>query len=174
MAEVLGQGDAEDAGGAQGDVHAAGEVAVQLQGIEHGRRRDHAAVIGCVVGEDGLDHQVEAVGDDHLLGKAPKDAHAAPVEVVLVDGSAGPELLGRLTVTADGAFHDLGEEAQEKRDPAQVGVGRDGAAIDVEEVRRRHERVERDADGHADVRHRHGHVQAEERKKRPRHLAEED
>lgn len=127
-----------------------------------------------LVVKPGLDHQVEAVGDDHLLGESPKDAHAAPVEVVLVYGGAGPELLGRLVITADGAFHDLGEEAQEKRDPAQVGVGRDGAAIDVEEVRRRHERVERDADGHADVRHRHGHVQAEERKKRPCHLAEED
>ncbi len=147
LAEILGQRDAENAAHAEGDVHGAGEIAVQLYRVEHRAQGDDAAVVGGVVGEDRLDEGVQPIGDDHLLPQTPQHAQGTSIEVRSRDGVPRHELIGCLAIAADGTLHDLGKEPEEECHTTEVAVGRHGAAVHVDEVGAGHEGVERDADG---------------------------
>ena len=146
LAEILGQTYVEDAAHAEGYVHGAGEVAVQLQGIEHRRHGNHRTVVGGVVGEHRLHEGIQAVGDDHLLRQAPQHPQAARVQVRPRHRLAGHKGVSRLAVTANGPLHNLREVAEEQRHTAQIAIGGHRAAEHIDQVGAGHQGVERDAD----------------------------
>ena len=144
-AEVFAHGDAEHLRHAARNVDAAGEVGIQLQRVhERGQQHVGAGVVGVRPG-DGVDHAHGAVGDDELLEKAPQDQLRAVADVVKVIFVRVIELVRQLVVHADRALNDLREEGHEQRELADVALGGDLLAIDVQHIAHGLERVKRDA-----------------------------
>ena len=86
--EVGHQLEAEELGGADGDVGVPGEVAVDLEGEEDGAEDEGGAGEGLGVVEAHVDVGRAGVGDDDLLEHAPEDeAHA--VAPLLISEGAG-------------------------------------------------------------------------------------
>ena len=159
--EVLRHFHAKDLRRAHDRIHGAGKVHIELDGIAHRCDGDDAALVLAVVGKDCSDHQVQPVGHNELLGQAVQDAQKAGRQIVPGDRPYVPELLRCVTVAADGAFHDLGEEAHEQRQAAKVGLRWDDPTVDVNGIRYALEGEERDADGQKKMGHLHPHPSAQ-------------
>ena len=93
------------------------------------------------------------VADDRrvLLGETHEYAEHSRIQVIPCDGVPGAERRASLAVPANRSLHDLREEAQEERHPAQVPIGHHRFSIHVDEVGYGHQRVERYSDGYADA-----------------------
>ena len=152
LAEVFRQPDAEDLCAADDDVHRAREFHVQLAGVAHHRKGGDAAVIGGGIGKDALDQDVQPVGDDDLFHHAEQDALHAEGQVFPCERAALPQRQGGLPIAANRALHDLREKAEEQHEPAEVAVRADRAAVYVDQVGYRLQRIERNADGQQECR----------------------
>ena len=71
MVEVLFHRDAEQLGDALDDVHAAGEIGVELEGAKEGSDPEGQAIVELVAAQDAGDEKVQPVGDDQLLKITP-------------------------------------------------------------------------------------------------------
>ena len=152
--EVLHQVEAEDLRRADRDHGIAAEVAVDLQ--RKGQRRQqqrHTAECGVIV-PDCVHEDRRPVGDDHLQEEAPDHQDGAPGHPLRVPQFlfVGVLHLGQQIFRAlDGSRHELGEEGHEQRVAQQIALGLRVAAVHVDDVAQRLERVERNADGQQQV-----------------------
>ena len=127
-------------------IDAAGKVAVLLQGIQqHAQHRHRAAVCPRLRAEDGVHRRQRAVRDDHLLEQAPNHQQKAALQVVPVKGMALPKLRRELIVAPDRSLDELREERDEQRESCRILLRRVLAAVHVDQVAHRLERVERNA-----------------------------
>ena len=152
--EVLHQVEAEDLRRADRDHRVAAEVAVDLQRKRQRRQQQRHAAEGRVVVPDGVHEDRSPVGDDHLQEESPDHQDGALGHAFRV-----PQLLfvsvlylgQQVFRTLDGSRHELREERHEQRVAQQVLLRLRVAAVHVDDVAQRLERVERDADGQQQV-----------------------
>ena len=152
--EVLHQVEAEDLCRADRDHRVAAEVAVDLQRKRQRRQQQRHAAEGRVVVPDGVHEDRSPVGDDHLQEESPDHQDGALGHAFRV-----PQLLfvsvlylgQQVFRTLDGSRHELREERHEQRVAQQVLLRLRVAAVHVDDVAQRLERVERDADGQQQV-----------------------
>ena len=71
VVEVLLHRDAEQLGDALDDVHAAGEIGVELEGAKEGSDPEGQAIVELVAAQDAGDEKVQPVSDDQLLKIPP-------------------------------------------------------------------------------------------------------
>ena len=149
--EVGHQLEAEELGGADGDVGVPGEVPVDLEGEEDGAEDEGGAGEGLGVVETHVDVGRTGVGDDDLLEHAPEDeAHA--VAPLLVGEFAGRgDLWQEVGGALDGSSDELREEGDEGGEGDGVSGGLEVAPVDVDGVGEGLEGVEGDADGQDDL-----------------------
>ena len=157
-AEVGAEADAEQARRADGDVRIPAEVPVDLQGKgEHAQHHRRPGPSGVPEGRVGIEPC--GVRDDHLLEHPPTDE--APPRPDLHSGQvAGPlDLWEQARGPHDGAGDQLGEEGHVGRKGDRIPGRRQAAAVHVDAVAQRLERVEADAhrqdDGHPERVHGH-------------------
>ena len=132
--EVLGDLHSQHLGHADGDVDAAGEVGVELHGVEeHHRQHVEPGVLLRRGGElpqgDG-----QPVGDDELFAQAPQGPHAAHGDWPGIPAVLGVQGLAQVVIAADGTLDQLGEEGDEEGEPAQTALRGVLAPVHVDEV----------------------------------------
>ena len=159
--EVFRQPDTHALGDADGDIDAAGEVAVELESIEqHGNEHISAVVIhedfaqlcGHLLAVDqGQNGYHQPVGDDHLLEIAPQNPHEALGYIPALKAVGFVQGLGQVAVAADGALDHLGEEGDEEGQLEDVILGLLLATVYIDDVAHGLEGVEGDAHGHDHV-----------------------
>lgn len=147
LSEVLGKPDAHEPGTAHGDIGVAGEVAVDLQGKEHGgQHHGHTTCTGSV--SIGRIHKGgQEVGDEHLFAVSTHQEPDALGDVLLIQGVGGLQLGQQVTGALDGSRHQLREKGDKQSVVPQVSLGPDGAPIDVKGVGHGLEHIEGDAHG---------------------------
>ena len=144
--EIGGQMIAQDPGGPDGHVGVTREIAIDLQAVGQHRqpRRDRAE--GPRVVEDVIHEERDVVGDEDLLEQADRELPETEKSVVPVQSDVGLQLGQEDGGTDDGPGYELREESHEQGKIEEVPAGLQPAAIDIDRVAERLERVERDAD----------------------------
>ena len=112
VGEVLVKVEAEYAAKADGDVGIAGEVEVDIEGVDYHRvpgaeEREG----GDILAEEGVHYHPEVVGQYHLFRQANYHPEGSLAKVGGVDG-AGLYLVLYHAVAHDGAGYQLGEEGE--------------------------------------------------------------
>src|SRR5690606_18406869 len=141
---------------ADGDVGVPREVAVDLEREEVRRDEDGPAVVDLWAPVDLADVDREAVGDDELLEEPPRHQLEPVEDAAPVPRLALVELREEVLAPLDGPRHELREEAHVEREVAEVPLGLLPPPVDVDGVRHRLERVERDPYREQQRRHAHG------------------
>ena len=152
--EVLHQVETEDLRRADRDHGIAAEIAVDLQRKGQSRQQQRHAAEGHVVVPHGVHEDRCPVGDDHLQEEAPDHqdgalCHALRIPQFLFVGvlHLGQQIFRAL----DRPCHELREERHEQSIAQEISLGLRVAAVHVDDVAQRLERVERDADGQQQV-----------------------
>ena len=172
-AEVDVQLDAEQLREAPRHVGVAGEVAVDLQREGVGRDQHVAARGRKGRREHRVDHRRQVVGDDDLLEEAGGDQPGAGRQVLAPDRARRRELRHQRRRPQDRARHEVREVGDEERVVDEAADRRHVAAVHVDDVGHRHERVERDAERQDDGEDRIADVEADGRQ-RPRRRVDEE
>ena len=154
--EVPGQAVAEQVGGAHGHVGVAREVAVDLQGVGQRGDPDRGAAVGRGVGEHLVGERCHAVRDGQLLEHAHQEELDSQVRPRPAPVLAAADLRQEVARPHDRPGHQVREERDEQQEVRQAPFGPCLAAVDVDGVVDRLERVERDP-------HREDHPQNRER-----------
>ena len=129
--EVAHQADAEEFGGADGDVTVTREVTVYLYGEECGcHDQMEAALVGDIV-PDVVHIDGAVVGHHHLLEEAPEHLSDAVDGCGIVKLPLSLELWQQVGGAFDGACHQLGEEAYIGEESHHVACGFQLATIDI-------------------------------------------
>ena len=149
--EILRNLKAEDPARAHRQVHGAGEVHVELDGVAHGGHGDDQPVVVLIVIKDRLDQQIEPVGHQNLFYQAIAHPLKAQQKILVAQRRGIPQLLGRLLIAADGPLHKQGKEAEIEGQAEEIAVGGNLLAVDVKEVGGRLHGVKGDADGQQEV-----------------------
>ena len=107
--KIFGQPDAEHLGHAQGDVHIAGEIGVQLHRVaQHRQGHIQPLVILPVVKHRVCQHR-SPFRHHHLFEKAPQDPLDAVHHIVIVKAVGLKQLGSQVRIFSDGALEDLGK-----------------------------------------------------------------
>jgi len=149
--EVGHQLEAEELGGADGDVGVSGEVAVDLEGEKDGTEDEGRAGKRFGVVETHVDVRRTGVGHDDLLEHAPEDEAHAVAPLRIVKGSGRGDLREQVGGPFDGARDQLREEGDKSPKGDRVAGGLEVAPIDVNGVGEGLEGVEGNADGQDDL-----------------------
>ena len=149
--EVGHQLEAEELGGADGDVGVPGEVPVDLEGEEDGPEDEGRAGERLGVVETHVDVGRTGVGHDDLLEHAPEDEAHAVAPLLVGEGPRRGDLRQQVGGPLDGARDELREEGDEGAKGDGVAGGLEVAPIDVDGVGEGLEGVEGDADGQDDL-----------------------
>ena len=149
--EVGHQLEAEELGGADGDVGVPGEVPVDLEGEEDGAEDEGGAGERLGVVETHVDVGRTGVGDDDLLEHAPEDEAHAVAPLLVGEGAGRGDLRQEVGGALDGPRDELGKEGDEGGEGDGVAGGLEVAAVDVDGVGEGLEGVEGDADGQDDL-----------------------
>ena len=153
MIEVLGQLEPEPARGPARDVGVGGEVRIDLDreredaGPQQRERRiaEREHLVG--------DH-ADVVGDHQLLEEAPADQPEPALRLVDREPARALDLRQQERGALDRPGHQVRKERDERGDVEQVAARVELAAVDVDRVAHRLERVERDPDRQQDAQRR--------------------
>ena len=143
--------DAEELGGADGDVGVPGEVAVDLEGEEDGAEDEGGPGEGLWGVEAHIDVGRARVGDDDLLEHAPEDEAHAVAPLLVGEGARRGDLRQEVGGALDGPGNELREERDKGGEGDGVSGGLEVASVDVDGVGEGLEGVEGDADGQDDL-----------------------
>src|SRR5262249_5235203 len=132
--EVLGEGDAQQQGDADGDVRVAAEVGVDLHGVAVDGDQDlRRAVLGRDAEHGVDDGGGDVAGDDHLLEQAAPDEEGGAGGVALGEHPGGVQLGEELRGAHDRPGDQVGEEGQVDGE-VQPAPGDQLAPVDVHDV----------------------------------------
>ena len=118
--EVFRQADAQHPGSADGHGGAAGKVAQNLQGVEHGGKHQADAGEAFDISIDGIHQNGGPVGNHQLLKIAPGQGQKTRPEVLKAGLFRGGILGQQLIPPADGAGNQLGKEGDKQGKPDKV------------------------------------------------------
>lgn len=149
--EVLPEADAEELRRADGHVGVAGEVGVDLEGVEDGSKQERAAGLRLNIGPDLVNVLGAAVGDDDFLEEAPEELSQAVCGCGVVECARFCVLWEEVGGASDGAGEELGEEADKGGVRYEVTGRLDLLLVDVDGVAEGGEGVEAYADGEDDL-----------------------
>src|SRR3989344_12856 len=137
--------------GTDGDIRVPRKIPVQLErekirGHEHRRagRRCRGSVCG-------IDQKTQTVRDHDLLHEPGRDAIQPRLDVAGVPPLLLMQLRNDARRPEDGPGDEMREECDERRETPQIRFRGERAAIDIDHVRDRLERIERNADRERDV-----------------------
>ena len=159
--EVLHQLEAERLRGAARRVRITREIAIDLEGEEHRRREQGRARIGRRIRVDGVHVRSEVVGDHDLLEQAPDDQLQAAFELAARKRSFALELRQQMRRALDRTRHELREKCHVERVVERIALGRDLAAIDIDDIAQALERVEGNAHRQHDLQRAHVRLEAD-------------
>ena len=142
--EVALQRDAEQLGRADCDVRIAREVAVDLERERHAAQQEHHAALVLVSVKDEVGKRGAIVGHDELLEQAPQHLPHSVGRLLIPERARALKLRQEVRGPLDGAGHQLREETDVGGKLDQVARGPQLAAIDVDGIRQRLKRIERD------------------------------
>ena len=145
--EVLHKTNAHDSRATDGDIRITGEVAIDLNGEKNGS--DDNAKARCRFGAviDRIDKFSDQIGNDDLFEKADRHFLQADESVIGFQFMRCFELRKQVIGALDRSRDELREEGNEKRIPAKMTFCLDFSAVNVNNVRKGLERVERNTDG---------------------------
>ena len=172
-AEVLHQIDAQEPGGAPGDVGVAGEIPVDLKG-----EGDHAQD-GPVAGKNGaggegiVGQHGAVVGHEDLFEEAYQHQAEAVLQVGGLKAAIGLQLGDELVAPLDGPRNQLREKGVEDRKGDEVAAGRSRSPVNIEDIAQGLEGVKGDAHRQDDLQQHRAGLEARSRKQRPGRLDEE-
>ena len=126
------------------NIHTTGKLHIKLDSIGHCRYHDHHTVVGCIVVEQRLHNDVQAVSDHNLLQQSPSNPHIAADKVLTPDILALCKRLYSITVHTDRAFHDDWEETQEEGKLRNISLRLHLLPIHIRHVANRRKCVKRD------------------------------
>ena len=98
-----------------------------------------------------VDHWRKVVRDHHFLEQAPADQLQSEHDALRIATQSGPELRQERRRPFDWAGEDLGEIRDEQRRTAEPLLRIETANIDVDQITRGRERVERETDRRGDA-----------------------
>ena len=152
IVEVFGEAEAEHVAQADGHIGIAGEVKIDLQGVEQNTTpvAQHR-VAG--VGEEILAGQTAGVGEYHFFCKTYHEAPQTGVDLGNGD-TAVLHLLFHFHIPHDGSGHQLGEQADIQQHLAESELGLTLAPVNIDDIGHGLEGVEADAQRQGDLRHR--------------------
>ena len=145
--EVAHQLDPEKLRRSDGDVGVAREVTIDLESEEDGREQKCASRLLRVSRKHLVDIHCAVVGHHDFLEQAPKDLTHPVDSSVVIKLAFLQELRQQVRRPFDRSSHELWEERDEGEEGDDVLGRLNLAAIDIDGVGKRLERVERDADG---------------------------
>lgn len=128
MAEVFRQLKPQRLAQTEGNIDAAGEVAIDLKAIEK-RQNQHG--IGISQGRNG---NGQPVGNDQFFKISPEHTLQAKRELPAVEGVGGGELRRKLRIFTDRSLNELGEKAQEKEQFQGIFFGRYGSPVYIRQI----------------------------------------
>ena len=148
--EVAREANAEEACRANGNVGIAREVAVNLEGEEHGAH-DEVGAIALRIGIDGLYEGSHAVGQQHLLDEAPQHKAQAIDNLGIAHAARCLHLRQKVLCLFYRACHQLRKEADKGGEGHGIATGGDAVAIHVNDVAQNLEGIETDTHGQDDA-----------------------
>ena len=111
--EVAHESDTEQLGDAYGYVGVAGEVAINLNGEQHGCEEECAARVGGIISKYGIHVGGAVVRHDNLFEQSPKDLAHAVHRLRVVEMPLSEELRQEIGGAFDRSGNELGKERQE-------------------------------------------------------------
>ena len=144
--EVAHQSDTEQLGCAYGYVGVAREVAVNLNGEQHGCEEECAARVSGIVSENGIHVGGTIVRHDNLFEQSPEDLAHAVHRLRVVEMPLLQELRQEIGGTLDRSGDELGKERQECGKGNEVMCGLYLPAVNVYGIGQGLEGVETDTD----------------------------
>ena len=147
QAEVFQTLDAQYPAHADGHVGIAGEVGVQLEGVEHGSNGERGGVVVGIVVEYGIGVAANHVSHTHLLEHSPQHALAALGYVGPIKLVSRSQLLQEALRTVNRAGENGGEESHVGRESDEVALRIHLPAVYLDQVTDELEREEADAYG---------------------------
>ena len=142
--EVAHQVYAEQLGGAYGYVGIAREIAVNLNGEQHGCEEECATRVGGIIGENGIHVGGTVVRYDNLFEQSPKDLAHTVHGLGVVEMPLSEELRQEIGGAFDRSRDELGKERQECGKGNEVVRGLYLPAIDIYGIGQGLEGVETD------------------------------
>ena len=121
--EIAGQVVAQESGGGDGHVGVAGEVAVDLHGVEDHGNPDAQRVVEVGIGEYRVDDGGKIIGDTGLLDETDEEQGEEGLDMNIGESFFRFELRQEGGGTDDGSRHELREETDEE---GEIGEGVDG------------------------------------------------
>ncbi len=144
--KIDGQVEAEQLRRRDRHVGIAREIAIDLDGIEHGRGHDRGAVIIGRMAEHGIDIGRQIVRDAGLLDEAEEELDQRGADRDGIEPPQAVELRQEIISAHDRPGDQLREEAHEGRIVEQVAPRMHMPAIDVQRVAQALEGIEADTD----------------------------
>ena len=137
LIEVPGNLNAKQCPAAPHDVHASGKIRINLQCIDEHRQDHNAAAVIRRTAENGTDKQRRPVSQHHFLEKSPEDQLRAKGKLPVISPVSFKGLPCKLAVTADRAFRNIGEKAEEKCQSAEVMIRRCLPPVNIDHIAHR-------------------------------------
>jgi len=147
QAEVFQAPDTQYPAHTDGHVGIAGEVGVQLEGVEHGSNGQRGSVVVRIVVEHGIGVAANHVGHAHLLEHTPQHALAAFGDVGPIHLMSRSQLLQEGLRTVNRAGENGGEEGHVGSKTDEVALRVHLSAVNLDQVADELEREEADAYG---------------------------
>ena len=116
------------------NINTAGEIRIQLQGIEQQNKQQGCSTEFLVIRGNGLNRNNRPVGDDHFFEKSPQDQfqtvlHPGKGEIVGFN-----QLMRKLAVQADGTLNNLGKEGDKQRELCRIALGWHLFPVDINHI----------------------------------------
>ena len=143
--EVFPQGDSQALGYADGDVDAAGKVAVNLHGV--GKGQQEKARAAQLRPPEGCNQGGNPVGNDQLLKVAPQHPLQTKGPLLAVKVVGLPQVLPQLAVGIDGALDKIGEVSGKQSELKEVPLRLCLAPVHIDAVAHGLKQVEGHAQG---------------------------
>ena len=118
--EVLGQGDVEHAGASEGHVSIAGEVVIDLQGVQIGGDQQGKPGMTGEVAVGRVDIQRQAVGYHGLFEQSPGKGQEPDAKIIRVETEWNPQLRQKVPGPFDGALQQFREKTEVEGEDAGV------------------------------------------------------
>ncbi len=143
--EVFRQGNTQCLGQTDGDVDAAGEIPVNLDGVEAGQHQEgRAGVLRPLQGGHGHGNPV---GHHQLFEVAPEHPLKTEGNLLAVKGMAGSELGGEGIIPGDRSLNQLGEIGDEQSQLGKIPLRGAFAPVHIDDIAHGLEHIEGDAQG---------------------------
>ncbi len=109
--EIITEAESEEFGRAERHIAIAGEVAINLDGIEDGRKEQCAGRIGRIIAPNGIDIHGAVIRNDYFFEQSPEELAATVDSEIIGENASLTNLRQELGRPFNRAGKEFGEEA---------------------------------------------------------------